>query len=477
VLDAVEKRFREVCPAVEFCSLRLVRERTDLLAVRQGVTQPPRSTDDCGAMVTVMDGGGLGYAASSDLSAAGLKSACERARKWAGLSAGRAVTDFRKVRLPHTRGEYFGPVERPWSAAPLADKLALLAGLCKELKTDRRIVDWEASAAGVVRETLYLTNGGGRVHQRFHYLLPAMYAVASERSQTQMRSFGRLRDRGRQGGMEVLDAVRFTEQPARIAREAIELLEAPNCPTGRRDLLLAPDQMILQMHESIGHPLELDRILGDERNFAGTSFVTLDMLGTYRYGSDLLNVAYDPTRSEELASFAYDDDGCPARKEYLIRNGILQRPQGGLTSQVRAGIAGTASCRVVSWNRPTIDRISNLNIEPGTSKLEEMIAAVERGVYLQTNNCYSIDDSRNKFQFGSEWGRLIEDGRLTTVVKNPNYRGISATFWRNLKMLGDASTMEVLNCTCGKGEPYQEPRVGHASPACLFADVEVFGGA
>jgi predicted Zn-dependent protease len=136
-----------------------------------------------------------------------------------------------------------------------------------------------------------------------------------------------------------------------------------------------------------------------------------------------------------------------------------------------------ANARASSWNRPPIDRMANLNLEPGTSSLQEMIASVERGLYMQTNCSWSIDDSRNKFQFGCEWGRLIEDGQLTTVVKNPNYRGISATFWRSLKMVGNAETFDIMGTPfCGKGEPNQVVRVGHASPACLFADVDVFGG-
>jgi predicted Zn-dependent protease len=473
----LEKRFRAVVPAVDFCSLRFVREENEGLTVRQDLPQPVYRMEDAGAMVTVIHGGGVGYAASSDLSATGLKSAVRRARRWAARMAGHAVADWRKVRLSDTQGEYVGPNRIPWESASLGERFDLLRDPCRQLKADARIVDWEASLGHQAKETLYLTAGGGRVYQKFSYILPSLRAVANQGSRTQIRSFGRLQERARQGGLEVLDDVGFRDQSPRIAREAVELLSAPNCPSGRMDVLLATDQMVLQIHESIGHPLELDRILGDERNFAGGSFVTLDMFGSYRYGSDLLNLAYDPTVPEEFATFAWDDEGSPAERKYLIHKGILQRPLGAAASQARAGVDGVACCRAVSWNRPPIDRMGNLNLDAGDSTLEEMIAATRRGVYMRTNNCYSIDDRRNKFQFGCEWGQLIEDGRLTTVVRNPNYRGISATFWRNLKMVGDESTREVLGCSCGKGEPYQEPRVGHASPACLFADVEVFGGA
>jgi predicted Zn-dependent protease len=202
------------------------------------------------------------------------------------------------------------------------------------------------------------------------------------------------------------------------------------------------------------------------------------MFGSYRYGSELLNVVFDPTRKEQLASYGFDDEGLPARRETLIEDGILVRGLGGASSQSRSGLSGVASARASSWNRPPIDRMANLNIEPGRSSFDAMVASVERGIYMETNSSWSIDDSRNKFQFGCEWARLIEDGELTTVVKKPNYRGLSATFWRSLRAVGDASTHQVLGTLfCGKGEPNQVIRVGHASPACLFGDVDVFGGA
>jgi predicted Zn-dependent protease len=243
-----------------------------------------------------------------------------------------------------------------------------------------------------------------------------------------------------------------------------------------------PDQMMLQIHESIGHPLELDRILGDERNFAGTSFVTLDMFGHYRYGSELLNVSHDPARAHEFAGFAYDDDGTPAERRMLIERGVLLRPLGGELSQARAraagfDVGGVATSRACSWNRAPIDRMGNLNVEPGNARFDELVAAVEHGIVMQTNCSWSIDDSRNKFQFGCEYARMIRHGRLAEVVRNPNYRGISATFWRSLAKVGDASTVQVMGTPyCGKGEPSQVIRVGHAAPACLFTGVEVFGG-
>ena len=350
----------------------------------------------------------------------------------------------------------------------------LLADECRNARVDPRIVERYAALELRQFEQLYLTNTGGDVLQQFVYTVPYAHVTANEGTDTQTRTFLD----AQQGGLERLARTGFVGSGKRLADEALQLLLAPNCPSGRMDLLLMPDQMMLQIHESVGHPLELDRILGDERNYAGTSFVTLDMLGRYRYGSALLNVTYDPTLSEEVASFDFDDDGTRAEKVWLIRDGMLQRPLGGQLSQLRAGVPGTANSRACSWNRAPIDRMANLNVEPGSSSMDDMVRCIQRGVVMRSNVSWSIDDSRNKFQFGCEWGELVEDGKLKGVVKNPNYRGVSATFWRSLRMVGNLQSFEVHGTQyCGKGEPNQGIHCGHAAPPCVFSDVDVFGGA
>jgi predicted Zn-dependent protease len=477
MFETIASRWKAQMPAVDFCSLRLSRERSQEITVRQGVLQPVQNHDDLGGMIVVHHGGGVGYAATGDLSASGLAAAAAIAQEWARRSAAIAVTDFSAVPMPHPRGEWHTPVRRPWGDTPLADKIELLQRTAKALHTDARIVDWDASLWWTQAESLYLTSGGGEVHQVQDVLIPHVSVAANDGADTVTRSLGG-RGYARQAGLELLDEVQLEARAQGIATQALALLDAPDCPEMTGSLLLAPDQMMLQIHESIGHPLELDRILGDERNYAGTSFVTLDMFGSYRYGSDLLNVTFDPSIRNQLASFGWDDDGVAAEKQYIIRDGMLQRPLGSVISQHRAGMEGVANSRANGWNRPSIDRMANLNVEPGDRSFDELVASTERGVYMETNVSWSIDDSRNKFQFGCEYGRMIEDGELKGVVRKPNYRGISATFWRNLTGVGDTSTFDVLGTPfCGKGEPNQVIRVGHASPACLFADVEMFGGA
>jgi predicted Zn-dependent protease len=426
---------------------------------------------DSGAMLVAINGG-YGYCATGDLSPAGLQAALDRATAWAEATASAGVYAYEPGDMPAPQGER-AAISPDATALTRSELYDLLADECRTAAIDPRIVERYAALELRHVEQLYLTNTGGDVHQQFVYSIPSASVTANAGTETQSRSFLD----ARQGGLERLAHSGFRGAGARLADEAVQLLLAPNCPSDRMDLLLMPDQMMLQIHESIGHPLELDRILGDERNYAGTSFVTPDMFGTFQYGSPLLNVTYDPTLNEELASFSFDDDGAAAEKVWLIRAGVLERALGGHISQLRAGMSGTANSRACSWNRAPIDRMANLNIEPGAQSLGEMIAGIERGVLMRTNVSWSIDDSRNKFQFGCEWGELIEGGEIKGVVKNPNYRGVSSEFWRSLSAVGSRKTFETHGTLyCGKGEPNQVIHVGHASPACVFSNVEVFGG-
>jgi predicted Zn-dependent protease len=475
-LDALARRFDAVAPSCDYWTLRLVEGESEHLEVRQGVVEPSALGLSCGGMVTAVAGGGVGYAATADLSPSGLRLAAERALDWARLHARLGLFDAGIFPRSALRAEYRSPVARPWSALSLADKIALLQDANEALEIDERIVDWSAWLAFHRGDMLFVSSDGARIAHSLTFVTTGLAAVANEGTQTQRRHGGGA-DWAQQGGLERLDILRFLDDAPRIAEEALALLDAPECPEDVRDLILLPSQMVLQIHESIGHPLELDRILGDERNYAGTSFVTPDMIGRYRYGSDLLNVTFDPSVPGELVSGVADDEGTPAERVHLIRNGVLERALGGRLSQARSGLPGTASARASDWDRPPIDRMSNLNLEPGDDTLAGLIARVERGVLMDTNRSWSIDDSRNKFQFGCELGRLIEDGELKGLVRNPGYRGISAEFWRSLDGVGGPSTLEVRGVqNCGKGEPNQSVYVGHASPPCLFRSVAVFGG-
>ncbi len=475
MFDSIRQRFAALGTCAEFHSLRVVRQRTERALLRRGVAEPPALELDQGAMLSVRLNGIEAYAATADLSVAGLQRALARAEAMAARIAAYTLLDQAQLQPPKERSRYESP--QASSAFPgLAERFELLAEESASVPADPRLVNWTLYLDSQRVEQLYLSSTGAEQWHDLRFTYPGISVTAFDGHDSQTRSFGGYGS-GQQGGMEVLGRLGFRGAAPRIAEEALRLLAAPNTPCDTRDLLLMPDQMMLQIHESIGHPLELDRILGDERNYAGTSFIGLEDFGRYQYGSPLLNVSFDPGIPEELASYSHDDDGQPARKEMLIQAGRLLRPLGGALSQWRSGLPGVANSRASGWNRAPIDRMANLNLEPGNQTLDQLIGGIERGVLMSTNRSWSIDDARNKFQFGCEWGRLIENGELKTVVKNPNYRGVSAQFWRNLVAVGDASTVEVHGTPyCGKGEPNQVVRVGHASPACVFRQVEVFGG-
>ena len=460
----------------DFWSLRFVEETSESYAVRKNVPQPLQVTTDRGVMATVYADGGYGYAATSDTSPAGLQAALDQALGWARATATSSLFDTRTLVRAAATGSFRSPsMDAP--AYSRRDWYELLNAESQAAAIDPRIVDWEMGVE--VRNAIHrlVTSAGGDVVQRYRFLFASASATAHANDDTQTRTLGGPRSICQQGADEILARFGFVGAGRRVAEEVLELVLAPNCPSGAMDVLLAPDQMILQIHESIGHPLELDRILGDERNFAGTSFVTPEMFGNYQYGSKGLNITFDPTQPEELASYGWDDEGTPAERVHLIKDGILLRPLGGAISQARASLPGAANARADNWNRPPIDRMANLNLEPGEASFAALVQSIERGVMMETNSSWSIDDSRNKFQFGCERGRLIENGELGAVVKNPNYRGISANFWRSLDLVGDASTRQVLGTPyCGKGEPSQTIRCGHASPAGVFRNVDVFGG-
>lgn len=482
MIDNLKKRFLNLMPDVDYCSFRYVSEARAHLMIRGGHAEPYSESDDAGVMITVHEDGGAGYAATADLSEEGLLSAIKIARQWADVSRNQLTFNLKEIVMPAHQGAYKASVKKPFIRTELAQYFDYLSDVSSSMKASSKpgsnetLADWWAGFTNVDQQRLFITNQGADIVQQSNVVIPFVGAVYSNGLDTITRSNSG-GDHSRQQGLDLLDEIEFKQMGLSFVDEARMLLNAPNCPEGEMDLLLDADQMLLQIHESIGHPLELDRILGDERNYAGTSFVTLDMFGFYQYGSKLLNVSFDPGEPSQLASYDFDDDGVKAEKVYLIKDGLLLRPLGSAISQQRAEMAGVANSRSCSWNRPPIDRMANINVDVGDESFTQMVSKVEKGIYMRSNQSWSIDDSRNKFQFGCQWGRLIENGKLTTIVKKPNYRGVSSSFWRSLKAVGDASTRKILGTPfCGKGEPNQVITVGHASPACLFSDVSVFGG-
>ncbi len=460
----------------QWIGLREVRERHRFFVGQDGHVRDTSSDETHGVMVEVFVDGQMGYAATPSLQFSALREAAVRALRQARAAANFSVAKFEfdgkapSVR-PTVKGSYASPASmRRLSSAELS---ALVVEISKRLQKSPKIVQTLAYVDWLDGETRLVSTSGTEIEQALEGVILHFECTAQEGGITQKRSDGE----NLQGNLQLLADPALWGRVDRVAEQALELLTADECPTETTSLVLMPTQMTLQIHESIGHPLELDRILGDERNYAGWSFVREKDFGALQYGSKLLNVTFDPTVRDELASYAFDDGGNPATREYLIRDGLLLRGLGGLESQARSDLAGVANFRASSWNRPPVDRMANINLEPGSASFDQIIASVERGILMDTNRSWSIDDYRNKFQFGCEYARLIENGKLTRTLRNPNYRGITTPFWNGLRMVGNESTLQTHGTpNCGKAEPNQVIRVGHRSPVCLFENVEVFGG-
>jgi predicted Zn-dependent protease len=471
-VSPIAKTLFAALPAdVQWAGLRYSREVTTHRLVRDDAPQANATSVDAGFMCEVLVDDHFGYAATSDSTEEGLQRAFERAITTTRASSSRKAHSFQVAQRPPSQGTYRSPRAQGLDASSAQDITQCLLAATAAMQGDEHLVSRMAHAMLIQTHIAYYSSTGAAIDQHFDMVSLKLSATAAQGSESQTRTWSRTG----QVGAEIFETQAVVTQAKRIAKEAVQLLQAPNCPSGVMDLVLMPDQMMLQIHESIGHPLELDRILGDERNYAGWSFVKAEDFGHLRYGSELMNISFDPARAHEFASYAFDDSGNPATKHMLIEGGILKRGLGSLESQERSGIAGVANSRSASWNRAPIDRMANINLEPGDSSLEDLIGQVQYGILMHTNRSWSIDDYRNKFQFGCEFGQLIENGRLAGVVRNPNYRGVSIDFWNRLAGVGRDDEAHGTPY-CGKGEPSQVIRVGHASPPCLFRGVEVFGG-
>jgi predicted Zn-dependent protease len=471
----LKKCISEIKLEAEYFAIREVFSKDISLVVRNEIIEGVSFKEDHGLMIEVMYHGQLAYVGLNSFSESDIKSAALRAQMLAMKAKKHGLHPFSMKERPAIKGEYISPSVKGFHGFSLQEYQELLLEISKTMKIDDKIIDRVGYFYINEMETKIVSNTGTDLTQKLLRSNLGISCTASNGSESQHRTFGH--DHSSQWGLDKIVKNKLLVEADRIAHEALELLASEDCPTDTRDLILTPDQMYLQIHESIGHPLELDRILGDERNYAGWSFIKPSDFGKLQYGTRLMNVTFDPEVVGQNASYLADDIGSKATREFLIQDGLLLRGLGSLESQNRLGLSGVSSQRATNWNRAPIDRMGNVNLEPGNSKLSDMIKSVENGILMSSNRSWSIDDYRNKFQFGCEFGKIIKNGELTKTVKNPNYRGITTPFWNSLKMVGDKSTFEIGGLSnCGKGEPNQVIFVGHASPTCLFSNIEVFGG-
>jgi TldD protein len=476
VLDLLTDLMEEVPARCAYAEARSVARHAEAVRVRDGGLDRCGDEQDEGVGVRVQLDGTWGFAATRELDASGLRAALRRAIAVAESQPATGPAPLAALEQP-ARGHWEGPCQIDPFSVSLADKLALLTAAEGGLRADARVVSSTAECLSVRTERAFASSDGAACTQVMTECGGGIGAIAVDEGELQVRSYpGAHGGSVAAAGWEHLLSLGLAEQASRVGEEAVALLSAPPCPAGETTLVLHAEQVALQVHESIGHALELDRILLGEASYAGTSWVTAADLGTLRYGSPLLNVTADATLSGGLGSFGWDDEGVAARRTPLITDGVLRTALSDRISAAAVGLARSGGCaRADGFARQPIVRMTNVSLEAGQAgTLGDLIADTERGVYMETNRSWSIDDRRLHFQFATELAREIRGGQLGRLYRNPSYAGITPRFWGALDAVCSASDWRpwgLLNC--GKGEPGQVAHVSHGTAPARFRKVEV----
>jgi TldD protein len=454
-----------------YADARVMHRRNEFMSARNGDVDDLRQDEDAGVGVRALVGSSWGFFATPDLTGAGARAAGARAAAIAHASAAVPGPAVDLAPVDAAVGQWASRCEIDPLSVPLADKGDLLVHATKTMREHGA-----DHAEGVYQiwdtRKWFVSSEGHRVDQHIRECGAGIEAHAIGEGESQRRSYPSFRGQYGTRGWELVNELDLTSHAARIAEEARALLTAPACPAGVTDLIIGSEQLALQIHESVGHAIELDRILGWEAAFAGTSWLDLAKLGSLRYGSELMNITIDPTIPGALGSFGYDDEGTPAARRYAVRDGIWVGALAGRDSAAVAGLDYGGSVRADGWARLPMVRMTNVGLEPGPHTLEEIIAATDDGILMDINRSWSIDDRRLNFQFGCEIGWEIKNGRRGRMLRNPTYTGIGPKFWGSMDMLSSEVTAWGTP-NCGKGQPMQVGHTGHPAAPARFRKVRV----
>lgn len=450
------------------------------LGVRDGAASALTDSSSAGVGVRVRTQRAWGFASTTELTSAAARTTAGLAVRLA-KAAGRAAPERLRVTDEHgpRAGRYSTPLRKDPFKVPREEIVHLLTDAEARLHVSPAIKSGLASFQAWDETKWFASSDGASYRSRIVHLGAGVQVTAVRGSNVQRRSApSSLGGDFLQTGYEFVEAMGLPELAERAGTEAVALLGAPVCPTGPTTLVLGSDQLALQVHESVGHAVELDRIFGTEAAYAGTSWVGPETIGTLRYGSDGMNVVADATEPGGLGTFGWDDEGTAAQRTPIVHRGTLV---GALTSRESAAHLGLArsggTSRASGADRAPLVRMTNVNLLPGDLSLEELLEGVSEGVYLETNRSWSIDDKRLNFQFGTEIGRRIVRGEIGPLVRNPIYAGMTPAFWNSMDAVGDRTTWHLWGVpNCGKGQPSQVARVSHGAPVARFRDVTVRGG-
>ena len=472
---------RELCEAAveaalgggaSYADARAVVRRNQHILTKNRKVESITDAETEGIGVRVLVGGAWGFACDRRLTREGAEAAARRAVEFARAAPG--ANGRRLAPVSPAEGSYSTPRKRDPIDVPLDEKVELCLA-AEEAMQHPQVKVTQASVRAQRERKFLVTSDGTAVEHDTCEAGGGIDAIAVGDGSYQIRSHPSAHGGiSGQAGWEWVDELRLVEEAPRVTEQAAALLHADPCPSGTTDIVIDSEQMALQVHESVGHPTELDRVYGTEASYAGTSFLKPDDLGSLRYGSGQMNITADSTTERGLGTFAYDDEGVACAREPIVAEGVLR---GFLTSRetaARIGAGGGGSMRAEGWSRMPLVRMTNLHLEPGSGSRDELIAGVKRGVYLETNKSWSIDDKRLNFQFGTQIAWEIVDGKLGRMLRDATYTGITPVFWGSLDAVAGPEEWVLHGVTnCGKRQPGHCAHVSHGASPARFRGVQV----
>jgi TldD protein len=460
---------------VDYADIRVVRRQIEEIEVKNGSVEGLTHDEEFGFGIRILFRGAWGFACSSNVSPKEMSSVLGKALRIAKASSTVKGKGVSFPAAPAVVDRYRTVISVDPFEIRAERKLDLLMKADEIMRRNKKVKISEAFMGSYKTDKTFASTEGSYIEQEIVECGAGISATAIDSGEIQVRSYpNSFRGNFATQGYEWVEDLALLAHAERVAEEAGELLSAKPCPSKITTLILDSSQLALQIHESVGHPIELDRILGTEASYAGTSFLRPEMVGHFKYGSDIVNIVADATCPGGLGTFGYDDEGTKAQRIPILSQGNLVNLLTSRDTAPSLGRESNGTMRADGWNRIPLIRMTNINLEPGEWTLEEMIADTEDGLFLTTNRSWSIDDKRINFQFGTEMGWEIKNGKLADKVKNPTYTGITPQFWNSCDAIADKNHWQMWGTpNCGKGEPGQVAHVGHGTSPARFRNVQV----
>jgi TldD protein len=461
-----------------YADVRVMHLRQRDLTTKNGQVGTLAQSESIGLGVRVLASGAWGFASTDRLTREGVSACAAQAVSIAKASALAKRSDVVMVEEQPYVDSWQSAFRKDPFEIPLETQLALLLAVDAEMRRVKGVTLTETDLQFRKIDTWFASSIGSRIHQRKVISGCGIGATSFQNDEIQKRSYpNSFGGQHALEGYELVESLDLLKHAPRVAEEAVTLHSAAQCPQKTGTLILGGSQLGLQIHESVGHPIELDRVLGQEANFAGTSFLTLDQLNKLRYGSDIVNVVADARveHGQGLGTFAYDDEGVPAQCTDIIKDGQFR---GYLSNRETAHLIGlkrsSGTMRTESWNRLPIIRMTNISLLPGTWTFDDLVADTDDAILMETNRSWSIDDRRYQFQFSTEIAFEIKGGKKGRMLKNPSYSGITTEFWNSCDAICNRDGWTLWGTpNCGKGQPMQTMGTGHGSSPSRFRNVRI----